>query len=168
MTYKALLPSFLWITALTLIKYLSESFNGYIYNKINLNLLRVLKMNMIEKKEKLKYELIENKDTWDLIYRTSKGIPDKINVGFISFFDLLELAIKVFSIILIIGQFSKSIAIMVLLCFMPIIVISIKSGKNDYSAYVEIEKINRKIESYEAILTSKEYAEERTIYNYTQ
>ena len=167
-TYKALLPSFLWITALTFIKYLSESFNGYVYNKINLNLLRVLKINMIEKKEKLKYELIENKDTWDLIYRTSKGIPDKINVGFISFFDLFELAIKVFSIVTIIGTFSKLVALMVILCFIPIVVISIKSGKNDYSAYVEIEKINRKIESYEAILTSKEYAEERTIYNYTQ
>ena len=43
-------------------------------NKINLNLLKALKMEMIEKKSKeLLNELIENKDAWDLIYRTSKG-----------------------------------------------------------------------------------------------
>ena len=166
--YRGLLYSFLWILTITFIKYLSESLNGYIYNKINLNLLKALKMEMIEKKSKLKYELIENKDAWDLIYRTSKGIPDKINIGFVSFFDLLELSIKILSIIIIVGVFSKVAAIIVLLCFIPIVIVSIKSGKNDYSSYMEIEKIARRIDNYEDILTSKEYADERTIFNYTE
>ena len=59
-------------------------------------------------------------------------------------------------------------AIIVLLCFIPIVIVSIKSGKNDYSSYMEIEKIARRIDNYEDILTSKEYADERTIFNYTE
>ncbi|MGG7164063.1 ATP-binding cassette domain-containing protein [Clostridium ihumii] len=166
--YKLLLSSFLWITVLTFIKYLSISFNEVISNKIKIDLLKALKLKIVEKKAKLKYELIENKEVWDLVYRTSKGIPDKINVGFVSFFDLMEIAIKIFSVVLILGNFSKTIAVIVFICFIPIIIVSIKSGKNDYSGYIDIEKIERKIGSYEEILTSKEYAEERKIFNYTE
>ena len=35
----------------------SESLNGYIYNKINLNLLKALKMEMIEKSQNLNMNL---------------------------------------------------------------------------------------------------------------
>jgi ATP-binding cassette subfamily B protein len=165
--YEELFPVFLWIVVLSLFKYFSGNLIAYISTKLRIELLSVLKIESIQKRSRLKYELVENKDSWDLIHRTVKGIPDQITKGFFNLFDLVELVIKILSITVIIGTFSLISAGIILVCFVPIVLVSIRSGEEDYDSFVKFQKVQRRLDNYENVLVSKDYADERTIFNYS-
>jgi len=165
--YREILPTFLWIAALSLFSYLSGNLIAYISAKLQLELNSSLKIECIQKRSRLKYELVENKDSWDLIYRTANSMTAQITNGFFNLFDLVELVIKITSITVIISTFSLVAAIIILVCFVPIILVSIKSGDEGYDSFVKFQKVQRRLDNYENVLVSKDYAEERTIFNYS-
>lgn len=165
--YRELSPALLWIAALSLFSYLSGNLIAYISMKLRIELNAVLKIESIQKRSKLKYELIENKDSWDLIYRTVNNMPEQITSGFINLFDLVELVIKITSITVIISTFSLVAASIILVCFIPIVLVSIRSGEEGYDSFVQFQKVQRRLDNYENVLVSKDYADERTIFNYS-
>ena len=165
--YGGLLSVFLWIVFLSVFKYFSGNLIGYISTKLQMDLLSVLKLESIQKRSQLKYELVENKDSWDLIHRTINGIPNQITKGFFNLFDLVELLIKVLSITAIIGTFSLISVGIILVCFVPIVLVSIRSGEEGYDSFIKFEKVQRRLNNYEDVLVSKDYADERTIFNYS-
>lgn len=165
--FRDLVPTFWLLTILTFFQYFSENIKEYISTKLRMELLRELKIRSINKRANLKYELIENQESWDLIYRVVKGIPNEITNGFFNIFRLVQIVIKIISIAMIIAIFAPISARIIILCFIPIVFVSIKSGKQNYDGIVEFQKVERILNSYENVLTSKEYADERTIFNYS-
>lgn len=165
--FRDLIPTFWLLTILTFFQYFSENIKEYIATKLKMELLRELKIKSINKRANLKYELIENHESWDLIHRVVKGIPNEIINGFFNILRLVQIVIKIVSIAMIIAVFAPISAGIIILCFIPIVFVSIQSGKENYDGIVEFQKVERILDSYEDILTSKEYADERTIFNYS-
>lgn len=165
--FQDLIPTFWLLTILTFFQYFSENIKEYISTKLRMELLRELKIKSINKRANLKYELIENQESWDLIHRVVKGIPNEIINGFFNMLRLVQIIIKIVSIAMIIAVFAPVSAGVIILCFVPIIFVSIRSGKENYDGIVEFQKVERILDSYEDVLTSKEYADERTVFNYS-
>lgn len=165
--YQELMPGFVCIAGLSLFNYLSGNLIAYIATKLQLELNTVLRTESIQKRSRLKFELVENKDSWDLIYRTANNMSEQITKGFLNLLDLVELVIKIISIIAIISTFSFIAAGIILLCFVPIILVSIQSGDEGYESFVNYQRVQRRLDNYGEVLASKDYAEERTVFNYS-
>lgn len=165
--YDKLISSFVGIFLISLFTYFNENLTGYIFCKLQNNVLIKLKVKCLDKISVLKYEFIEDKDTRDLINRVSIDMPVQILKGFLNLFELIELVIKIISITTVISAFSLTYACVTLIVFIPVIYVSIWAGKKDYKAFVKYQKVNRFVTNYSNVLTSKEYADERKIYNYT-
>lgn len=165
--YHELYRSFLAIAILTLFNYLSSNLSGYISMKLRIKITTVVKMESLEKRSRLRYEYIENKESQDLIYRTLGDMPEQITKGFFNLFDLVELTIKIASITAVITTLSLLAGIIILICFIPIILVSIHSGEEGYDSIIKFQEVQRRLDNYENVLVSKEYVDERLIYNYS-
>jgi ATP-binding cassette subfamily B protein len=163
-------PSLLWLIpaflAFGLLRYFSPSVQSWLYARMQASLEVKLRKAQIEKISRLSYAHIENKDSYELLCRIRKGTPDEFVNGFFSWLSLIALILRIASIAWTVFLIQSGIAVVFLLLFIPMILVSLRTGKWDYEGLKRYREIQRRIGNYEKVLTDKEYVSERMIFRY--
>ena len=159
----SIIPVFIVVA---LLSYFSQNFLNNFISRLSLNLQIKLRSVNIEKVSRLKYEHIENSATNDLIKEVEAGVPSILVSGFSFYLVFLKLLLKILSVAVYLMMFSPMMALVMFILLIPVVMVSLKTGKDDYEAFAQFQKISRRMDDYEKILTDKEYAEERTLFNY--
>lgn len=129
--------------------------NKGIYNRI------VLKYARIE------YKDIETDRFQKLLYNVFAGIKSKLIDGTVTLMSLVAQMLGIISVVAVIAEESPAVAAIVLLCFIPIVIVSALRGSFDNEAFKKTMEMERRKESYEKMLTNEAYGNERKIYAFS-
>jgi ABC-type multidrug transport system fused ATPase/permease subunit len=121
----------------------------------------------IKKRSSLEYKHIENQEDWDIISRVTGGMEGKLIGGFQNILSLVTLCIQIIGVFLILFTQSWWLALVVLVCMVPIGIVSVKSGKANYNIGKELTKTCRRYDYIFGILTNRDTVEERTLFNFS-
>lgn len=114
-----------------------------------------LRSKLIEKNSRLECSHIENSDSCDLIAGVRNGTPKTFVETFLAYLNLFELWLKIISILAMVFVFSHLTAAIILLCFIPVALISLRTGKQNYDAFVKFKAVSGKLNHYESVLSVK-------------
>lgn len=153
-----LLISFQWI---------SKKVVDFIKVKLEARLRENFRVMIVEKKAKLKYKYIENKETWDLISRVSETPELQITKSFDNILNSIALAIRVIGLISVLIYAVWWSAFIILLISIPLFYLAIKAGKSNYEAHRSVSEYQRQSNYIEKVITGRESASERAIFQYT-
>jgi len=145
-----------------------DTLMGFAKIKLLMRLNEEFRVATVEKRAKLEYRHIENNETWDLVARVCLDPAERIYGGFNHILDMASLVIQVASIIVLLVLQIWWAALLVIAFSAPLFIISIKSGKKEYTAYQESEKFKRKAGYLESLIIGRENVEERTLFSYTE
>lgn len=140
---------------------------SFINLKYSMRMEKVYRSAIIDKRAKLEYKHIENNDTWDLISRTCTNPDKKISFGFNSILELLEIVVRVISLLVILMSQVWWVGIVIILVAIPLFNLAIKAGSETYEASVEAEKHKRRAGYLKSILQGRDCVEERTLFQYS-
>jgi len=160
----------LWIMVLIVliaIMWLSRCIKNLMAARLELNLRKNFRMQITQKRSKLKYFYIEDSSTWDLISRISEKPETRLKNAYVSFLDFLALIVQISGLLILFIMQVWQIAIVMLLIVIPLFVISIKSGKESYNVKLETQKYHRRHEYLADILISRDATQERVTFGYS-
>lgn len=156
-TMVVLLVAFQWISG-TLLRLVWIRFE----NRLRLTFA----LDIIEKRAKLEYENIENKETWDLLKRVSDQPEVKVREFFETIIRFSGLLFRIAAIILVLTTYIWWEGILLVIVSIPLIRLSIKSGKATYEARQEVTECTRKCEYFTDVVLGRDAAQERTLFRF--
>lgn len=121
---------------------------------------------ILEKQAKLNYVNIENKEKYELISRVTGNPEEHFVNGFSSIMTIITMIIYILSVLGMIITHVWWAAILILFFSIPMIKLSIVTGRKSYQATCETEKLQRQISYLEGILSERENVDERTVFGY--
>jgi ATP-binding cassette subfamily B protein len=144
----------------------------YLYERTKAKLTVIVReditVDIAKKKMRLPYVILENVEKMELMQRLGVDPSKMILDYFVNEMSLLENVVRISGLIIIIFLKSPIVAIFVVIVIIPYYFMSIKNGRNDYEAYEEAEKHFRKAEYFKKVLSSKDYLEERTLFDFSE
>lgn len=157
----------LTVLVLMLVQYASGNLLTYYGSRCRVSVEVVEKNRLLQKVQKIRFSKMESASTYEIINHVEKGIPDTIYDAYAGLLGCMNLLITVISITAIIFRYSFFLTMITLLCFVPIVLVSVRGGKEDYSSLEEYFEILRRQESFEEILMGEKQVCERKLYNFT-
>lgn len=121
---------------------------------------------MVLKRARLEYQHIENKETSELIHRVCGDPVGHFMGGFNNMMSGLNLLIGTASLLVIVMSSTVITGIVIVLVAVPLFYIAMKTGKANYVLGMDAQRIRRRSAELAHILTSREDAEERTLFGY--
>jgi ATP-binding cassette subfamily B protein len=137
--------------------------NGYLF----IRLTTAFNKDIMNKHANLEYKYIENADTCDVINRVCTEPSEKILNGFDQILSVIYLTGLYASILVIIMRYVWWAGIILILCSVPLIIISYKAGKRSYNTKRSVTNNRRRADYLSEILSSRECAGERTVFSYS-
>lgn len=165
-TYDTVLVSIILLIFLIAASWLIKSFKDLVVAKFELRLRETFRVNITEKKNRLKYYCIEDAKTWDLISRISDKPETRLKDAYINFLNFISLIIQIVGLILVFATQIWQISLIMLMLIIPVFVISLKSGKENYITRQETQKYHRRQEYLGNLLINRETAQERILFGY--
>ncbi len=141
---------------------------SFSFLKLKLKVSEWFKPFIIERRSHLKYKYIEDNVIWDLITRVGNQPEEQIMNGFQNLLEVAFYSIQTIGLISIVFFQVWWVSICIMLITIPLFFLAIKSGAVSYDAWKEIQVHHRKAQYFKHMLTSRESALERTIFNYGQ
>jgi ATP-binding cassette subfamily B protein len=126
------------------------------------------KLEVTKKRSKLKYSDVENNKIWELCQRVGKEMYRNLSRTLSSVCDFLMSMIRIFGVLLIIFAENPVLGGIMILIMVPLVAISVKSGKHIYTAFQEAAEHERRGEYLQNVLTGRDTADERTFFAYTE
>ncbi len=120
----------------------------------------------LKKKASLKYEHIENSETHDLIGRASNGAGGTMVNRVWRLRNFLYIATHLVSVITVVFLQVWWSGLVALAAMIPAVWFAVKSGVEQYKAFSDTEKIERRATVYHTALRGKDYLEERSTFLY--
>ncbi|MEG0132566.1 MAG: ABC transporter ATP-binding protein [Clostridium sp.] len=157
----------LWIMVLIGFSWLSSMLLSFMKLKLDLQISEVIRPAVIKKRSRLDYKHVENNETWDLISRVGQDTSERIVKGFENLLSIIDYGVRIAGLIFLIATQVWWIAIAVVCIGMPLLLLAFKSGKADYEAFEEANKVRRKANYLKEVLSSRENVEERHLFGYT-
>ena len=136
--------------------------------QIQLKLKEYLRTEITFKRSKLKYEYIEDSNSWDLITNVADKADEQIFKGFFTIIQTVQLLVQTASIIMILATQVLWASIVIIIFSIPLFYISLKSGKSNFEAYKNSNKFKRRADYYQSLIVGRESAEERALFAYTE
>jgi len=149
-------------------QWISSDIAKFIQSKILIATRLTYKIEIIEKHARLKYQYIEDSDTYDLIKRIIDSSEKKIIDQYNATLGFIDMIIRVVSIITIIVVNVWWAALSILFFSIPIFYFSMKAGKAMYEAERDVSIIERKAQYLTAVCSGRESALERTVFGYSK
>ncbi|KLO22529.1 ABC transporter ATP-binding protein [Marinitoga sp. 1155] len=148
------------------INYFINIVTKQIYIKLSKKVDCEFEGDILKKNAKLKYEILENHENYELIERIYDNSENAITTGLSEISAFIKIIIEILSISVIILKSSILIGsiVVILLIFMSII--GYYSGEQEYDSYTESMKYFRKAKVYDVMLNSGEMADERVLFDY--
>lgn len=150
----------------TAIQLLCGAYASYLEQKLQLSIERVEKDCLMEKILHLRFLDMEDASVYQLVNHVKSGIPEKYYSYYNGILGVLNLILSVTSVMAVIIRYSWKLGFIALFSFVPVFYISIKGGKEDYSALSEYMEIARRTQSYEMMMAGESRAFERSIFPY--
>ncbi len=135
--------------------------------KLEIKLREKFRVFITEKRAKLKYKHIENKDTWDLISRVAKDPEVQYANAYKALLDMAALIIRILGILLVLITQVWWSAVIILAVCIPLFALALKSGKANYEVNREVSKYKRKYEYLKEVITGRDAVDERALFSYT-
>lgn len=126
-----------------------------------------LKKELLCKRTRLEYQHIENKDSWELINRVCKEPEGCFISGFDTLLGMMNMTISTVFLILVVMSTSVWTGIMIVAISIPFLRLSMRTGKQNYTMQMESQKLQRRYDYLEHIMTDRDYTEERTLFHYS-
>ena len=158
----------MFLAAISVVEHLVWSTAGLVHKRSMLLLRKRFRTGVLEKCARLEYKYIEDSDSWDVISRMTTSPESEIWDGFDSLLGVVSIVISVVGIMSFIAAQSLLSAGIILLCCIPLFWLSIKSGKVNYKTSIQAEKLNRRSSVLSGMMNDREYADERTLFQYTE
>lgn len=165
-TYNDIAVYVVVITFLIAFVWISKSIKDLLATKMELKLRKTFRTKITEKRKNLKYYYIEDAKTWDLISRISEKPEKRLREAFINFLDFVALIIQIVGLILVFASQVWQISIIMTILIIPVFIISLRSGKENYIIKQETQKYHRRQEYLGELLINRETAQERLIFNF--
>ena len=127
----------------------------------------ILMPELVKRLASLKYRYLEDQAAADLIKRVSKDFHINIYEMFGRILDFLEYAVFLAGITITVCTQVWWVAVLIFIASVPATYFAVKAGKKSYEAQRIMSKIDRRSEYTSDILKSREAADERTLYGYT-
>ncbi len=162
----ALAPVLLVLLALMLYDNLSGTIDQLLTARAGLRMDRALKTWALERRAALKYWYVEDNDTWDLITRTADKLPERMRNGFDGVLGLAGIVLQIVSVMGIVVAQAWWIGAVMLGCFVPLLFLALKGGKDTYQGEVEAERHQRRADYLAKVLHGRESVEERALFGY--
>lgn len=148
-----------------LFNFLGQTVLNYLCQEMQITLQVGISREVLQKVNRLPYAMLEQKEQQDNIYRMLHSASGEMSAGLMALFMLLRLVINVISVFLMLVQFSLWVGFVLILAFIPMILAAVKNGEEDYSAFVEVEKAERRMQYFQSVLLQKKYAAELRMYD---
>lgn len=165
-SYSSVLISIIILIILIATSWLLRSFKELVVAKFELKLRETFRVNITEKRNQLKYYCIEDPQIWDLISRISDKPETRLKDAYINFLNFISLIIQIAGLILVFASQIWQISLIMLILIIPLFIISLKSGKENYITRQETQKYHRRQEYLGDLLINREAAQERTLFGY--
>ncbi len=147
---------------------ISHQLLKFVNVRMKLNLKEKLRIGLLEKRASLKYNYIENKESWDLISRVCTDPESKFIDGFAGITNTISIVIRVGGMFLILITHIWWAALLIVALSIPLFILAGKSGKATYETDREVTATRRKYEYLGDVLTGRDEVEERTLFGYTE
>lgn len=122
--------------------------------------------DIIEKRAKLEYEYIENKETWDLLKRVSDQPEVKVREFFETMIQFSGLLFRIAGIVSVLTAYIWWEGILLVIVSVPLIWLSLKSGKATYEAKQEVTECDRRCEYLTDVVLGRDAAQERALFGF--
>lgn len=163
---RILFPMILLILVIGL-KHLSQQIFKLATYKLDLEVDKYLKMIFINKKARIEYMHIENKDMYDKANRLSKDSGQRILNGLNAILNIIIILVKLSISICIITKYLGMKSLIFVLISIPIVLLAAYNGKINYRNTKSLTYDSRIMEYISSVLTDKQYCEERSLFNYS-
>lgn len=145
---------------------------AYLFKLVSLKLKffleRTLEAEMLDRRSSLKYQYIEDADTWELIERLSKGFVLDLHYGIQGGMSVMQSVLSLMSIVAIIVTHVWWAAVILVVVSLPFFKLSLKAGNQNYDAFMEAWPYERRFSYYsDELLLSRETVHERYLFGYT-
>jgi len=116
----------------------------------------------------LKYECFESTEKLNTIEHVTEDFAYMMQRGFSNIVSLCSIATTISSLAIVIAFSAWGIAVIYVCLMIPIILIARRSGSEAHGFSLRVSKLNRRAKYYRRLLTGREFAPERTLYEYEQ
>lgn len=147
-------------------KHLSQQIFKLSTYRLELEVDGYIKKLILQKKAKLEYECIENKDMYDKANRLSDKASQRILEGLKALLDIIIIFVKFITSVYVIIKYIGIGGIGVIFVSIPIFILSSFNGKAAYKNTKSLTDDTRTMDYLSEILTKKEYCEERALFGY--
>ncbi|WP_061994159.1 ABC transporter ATP-binding protein [Clostridium sp. ATCC 25772] len=148
-------------------KHLSEQIFKLSTYKLDLEIDRYLKKLFLQKKAKLEYIYIENKDMYDKANRLSDKAEKRILNGLNAFLNIMVILVKFIISIVVMFKYLGVKSLNFIILAIPILILSGYNGKVTYKNTKNFTNDTRFMDYLSLVLTDKNYCEERALFNYS-
>lgn len=166
--YRAIFTPLVYLMLVVAYTTLSGTVNKFTELGIDQQLAVTYRAEILEKRAKLAYHNIENNETWDLISRVCKEPEVRIRTSFGNLLNVADIVIRVGSLLLLITTQVWWAGGAILAISVPLFLLSKKAGEKQYTAWQEAEKHRRRADYLKGVILSREAAEERSLFGYTE
>lgn len=161
-----IIPIFI-VCFLKLLQYILGFFNKFFKIQIKNNLMVEINEYIINKIAKLEYEYIENPEKQNLISLIIRKPDVEISEGYYNMLNITSIMFNIIGVMYIIYSQSWLVSIVLFFLSIPLSFFSIKKGKGLYKIVDKMSVYNRKCNYLSGLLFKKNYANERTLFDFT-
>ena len=137
-----------------------------VWKKMGLVLEAKLTPAFVHVQAHLSFEHLENEKSWELIHRVAEAPASALQSGLMASFTLMRSVITIVSVLGLIVIQVWWASVVILICSAPLFYLSLRMGKNVYQSEVETQALVRRYEYVDDVLTNREAAEERSLFQY--
>lgn len=154
------------VISIYLAEYLLHVFESIILNRFSIVTNNKAEDTFYKKISSIKYSVLEDDESNDLIFRVKEGIDSRFSSGFSKTLDMFGLIIRFASILSVVVATSPATSAVLLVVFLCLLPLYRKIGSDNYEAFAEANKEYRRARSFRMILNEKEFANEREMFSY--
>lgn len=136
--------------------------------KLRISVEYQVSVEIARKRAKIKYSYIEDSNAWELCRRVSQEMKTSITNIMSQVCDFLLPMIRILGVLLIIFAQSPMLGVGMLFVMLPLMIVSVKSGRQTYSAFQKASTNERRAEYLQEVLTGRDAVDERSLYAYTE
>jgi len=136
--------------------------------KLRINMEYQTRLEATRKRSKLKYSVVEDSRAWELCQRVSREMYRNMAGVLSTVCDFLMSMIRIFGVLLIIYAGNPLLGGIMVLIMLPLVGLSVKSGKHIYTAFQKASEHERRGEYLQSVLTGRDTVDERTLFSYAE
>ncbi len=154
------------VISIYLAEYLLHVFESIVLNRFSIITNNKAEDTFYKKISRIKYSVLEDDESNDLIFRVKEGIDSRFSSGFSKTLDMFGLIIRFASILSVVVATSPATGVVLSVVFLCLLPLYRKIGSDNYEAFAEANKEYRRARSFRMILNEKEFANEREMFSY--